>query len=272
MFSTASSTSTLTRAACTASRDDDAAQYTQVHRFSRRLAPAGGGKGGIGEANIELEDAMAELLETVVRIRTEIREVGDRLEECGEHLGGHSMLVMGAEARSSVASVEASTVSDQVGALLELVEGNSWVRLRLQVGRVQGVIVRLGALLDEAHARDYDNAGGNEGGDDAGEGCASRQQGLEDTERLLEGCTSGNIAGQWNKVESALKNAVENQIPQLVVSLRGYGAGVQGTSRVDRLRARSRACIEDAGARLGELMPELDLMLIRVQSCFDGDR
>jgi len=249
-----------------------AAQCTQVHRFSRRLAPAGGGKGEIGEANIELEDAMAGLLETIVGIRTEVREAGDRLEECGEHLGGRSMLVMGAEARNSVASVEASTVSDQIGALLELVEGNLWVQLRLQVRRVQEVIVRLGGLLDEAHSKDYDNAGGNEDGDDGEEEGASRRQGLEDTERLLEGCTSANIAGQWKKVESALNNTVENQIPQLVVSLRGYSVGVQGSSRVDRLRARSRACIEDAGARLGELMPELDLMAVRVQSCFDGDR
>lgn len=210
---------------------------------------------------------MAGLLETVVGIRTEVREAGESLEECAEHLRGRGMLEMGAEARNSVASVEASGVSDQIGALLLLVEGGSWMRLQFEVRRVQEVMVRLGALLDDAHAKDYDEG---ERGD--GEDGDARGGGLEDTKRLLEGCTSGNIAGQWNKVETTLKNAVENLIPRIVMSLRGYGVGVQGLSRVDRLRARSRACLEDAGGGLGELMPELDLMLIRVQSCFDGHR
>lgn len=89
---------------------------------------------------------------------------------------------------------------------------------------------------------------------------------LEDTERLLRGCTSGNIAGQWKKVDSALRRAFEDQLPHVVMSLRAYGAAVHGAGRVERMRGRAEACLREGGGDLEKLMPELDLMTIRYTS------
>mmetsp|Transcript_32454 Transcript_32454/g.78533 ORF Transcript_32454/g.78533 Transcript_32454/m.78533 type:complete len:83 (-) Transcript_32454:54-302(-) len=78
------------------------------------------------------------------------------------------------------------------------------------------------------------------------------------------------VLGQWRPVEALLRTCLGDQLPGLVHSLRGYGAvdpGLEG--RVQRLKELVEARMQPAGEGLKGLLPELELMLIRVESCFD---
>jgi hypothetical protein len=147
-------------------------------------------------------------------------------------------------------------------------QASSWVKLRSAAKSMEKVIHKLGAFLDDVHAQDY------EGLPRQDEDAANRRVGppkeLETTMRLLKGCTSGMISGQWSPLEVMMHKALDDEAPRLMTHLQMYAALNPGTEAVaERLRTGALERLQSAERSLEALLPEVDLILIRVQSCFD---
>ncbi len=117
--------------------------------------------------------------------------------------------------------------------------------------------------MDDVHAQEYEV-------EDASQRRGGPPKGLETTMKLLKGCTSNMVVGQWRPMEAMLRRALEEDAPKLMGHLQIYAAlnpGMEGL--VDKLRIGADETLGSADRCLENLLPEIDLILIRVQSCFD---
>jgi hypothetical protein len=107
-----------------------------------------------------------------------------------------------------------------------------------------------------------------------GEDTSNRRTGppkeLETTMSLLNGCTSSMISGQWSPLEVMMHKALDDETPRLMAHLQMYAALNPGTELIaERLRIGALERLQSTERSLEALLPEVDLILIRVQSCFD---
>ncbi|KAJ1482367.1 hypothetical protein T484DRAFT_1897764 [Baffinella frigidus] len=117
------------------------------------LAALGAG-GAIHAINTDLEAALAALVRSVVHVRSLLSNVSGRLEAIKGHLDRRRMRDMGADARQSVASVEASSFGellDELRTISGTPGAGPWHGVTSSVARATAVLSHLGDALDASH-------------------------------------------------------------------------------------------------------------------------
>lgn len=134
-----------------------------------------------------------------------------------------------------------------------------WLKFGAGVRGIEQVIKKVGKVLDDMHSER----------NDSGDGVPKQ---LQATMRLLQGCTSAMIMGQWKPLDATLRRILEEQVPRIMVHLNVHGMLQSHVSvLLDRLRDDAHGKLQASDRGLQALLPEVDLILIRVQSCYDFD-
>jgi len=229
--------------------------------------------------NTELEQAVADLVQAVVDIKSRLNQVCDHLREIESHLDTSSMRRMAGDARISVACVEASALTEQLREMASILFGAEeataeqdecpWRLVWRRIGNVANAIDKVGDALDSYHTTVFENRGAGRGAE-AEVDRNTPPVGLDTTRRLLQGCTVAMIQGQWRPTEGLMRKAFEELLPQVMELLHMNGAlsrNILGMN--ERLERRGREVLKRTEGSLERLLPEFEVMLIRVQSCFD---
>ena len=225
--------------------------------------------------NQELEAAVGALLESLVFIKSRLGSLDEQLEEMQSHLKG-SAWRMSPDALSSVASVEMQALEEHLAALhhILLVAGDRsllastppFVLLHSRIRALMSVLARLGQTLDSPA-----EGGGlpEERGDERGS--VRTLGGLDVTLQLLKDCTCKVIRGQWTPSAKLVASMCHERVPSILKTLAAIGV-VDAASVAMARQLQRRADDEMPRTRqaLEALLPEIDLMLIRVESCFDN--
>jgi hypothetical protein len=247
--------------------------------------------------NNDLETSIAGLAACFVTIKSLLSDVSEQLAEMDSHLGG-SIWHMHPDARKAVASVEMSAFGEHLAAIARIFaeagaeqdESAPFVALHAHMRALEAVLARLGRALDEAHdAPTCDKsdereqrcvrsrgAGEEEGGD--GEVRAARrradEEGIGTSKVLLRDCSWGVISAQWNAAVGMSGRVLSKTVPEVLSKLQRHGVvrdDMGCASAVRQVQESAEREVRRTTEAMDALLPELELMVIRVESCFDYD-
>ena len=267
-----------------------------IKRFAHSIVPPqpheapGPPESPLYAINSELETAVAGVLASLVSIKARLGELDGHLEEMQSHLKG-GIWNMSSETRNSVASVEMSALSEHLEALSHILRAPGerslaldtppFVLLNSRIDALLAVLTSLGHALDEHHTlacerqqQEPQQESGTDGNEErAGPSTRVRPlAGLDISLLILKDCKGSVLRAQWHPAKQMLVRMTRTVVPAILEAIQMQGA-MEASSAVEtrHLQRRVDRLLPQVTAALEALLPEVDLMLIRVQSCFDCD-
>jgi len=236
----------------------------------RKSGRAAAGGGGFPEGvevpelfvrNEELESALNQVIKALVTTKDEVNAVASRIDECKIHL--ENLQGMSADASISVLAVERSGLGEALNTLNDTLSSNSparqpggggcWGDTKTGFSKLQDEVMALGGDLDKCGA--------------------VQPTGLRTTRSILHTCKGSTLQGQWDPLSQQLKRLHEVLIPAALRLFAVHRLHPQELMRLSEiasaLQKRDLDEVEKINAVLEELVPEVEIMLVRVESWFD---
>ena len=132
--------------------------------------------------------------------------------------------------------------------------GGSWASANVAIQSFTAAMLELGEVLDNVSE--------------------DQPSGLSSTRNILSNCTSSAIRGQWLPMKEAIEELILREIPavltQLTVAQHTQQVEVAAMQRgVEMLQHKAHAMIQHTESLMQQLLPELEVAAVRVNSMFD---
>jgi hypothetical protein len=205
--------------------------------------------------NEELSQLLSDAVRTLLDLKTVAKAIHDKLTEVAQHMRDIEYRCNTMESREAVLMVESMTIDEETKKLNALLpaQGGQWGTLHTNLKTLGTRLESLGEALERQYTRSEWQAAG-----------------LSDTRELLLSCSASTIESQWSSTCVLIDQSLGELLLPLLQSLGAVGANVRGSMEQHRsLSARWLQWRNIFNEQMEQILPEVQLMLVRVDSCFD---